>query len=390
MTDMWHAGAPQFWRRSPVTSVLAPLMGQARWRVCGGVGVPAAFSSRGEEEASLRTGAAFTDRSWLSTYLVSGAEAARLLDRVQTRDVSQLQVGHSMRTAAVDDEGRLIDLCTVYRLEEDVFQLAGEVAIGAWLARAAAHFAVALEETTGSLACLQLVGPAIGALLDALGAAQGDRLAAGAMELVEDGSLAFHLCRRGPGTPDAYEMWFSAVTAEHAMRRLLALGETVGLRPVGADAFEALRIATGQPRAFAEFEPAILARERAHARTPFACGAGGLVDLDKPFSGRRALLAAARAPAPRPVRLAIEGFAAARGQSLRAGASLVGVLTSAAVSPSRGASLALGFLDAEPAPGAALEAVGAAGPMRARILGAFEPDPGGPKPRFGRRHGDGG
>ena len=72
---------------------------------------------------AIRNAAALIDVSPLMKYLITGADAARLLNRVVTRDIDKLQVGQVYYTGWCDEEGKMIDDGTVSRLDESTYRL---------------------------------------------------------------------------------------------------------------------------------------------------------------------------------------------------------------------------------------------------------------------------
>ncbi|NWG46768.1 MAG: hypothetical protein HXY25_09515 [Alphaproteobacteria bacterium] len=343
---------------SPLAAHLAPLMRVPRWRSLGHCHVPAAFAAAAAEEAALATGSAFADGSWHRSYLVSGPSAFDVVDRLTTTRIEGLGIARSTRAVLCDDAGYLIDLCTIYRFDRDVFQIVSDAPLGYWLCEGAEGFDVGVEETSGGLACIYLCGPRAPAILSRLGYAEAERLPLGALDLFEDGQLSLHVCRRGPaGGEDGFELWFTAEAAGGVIRRLLALRETAALTPVGADALEGARILAGMPRAFQDFHPAHLAAAGERLTGPRSVGLGALVDHEKgPFCGRAALERRARAPVPLGVRLFVEGDGLRPGAPLHHGLAQLGTLTSVHSSASHAGTLALARLDG-PLPGGAAPAL---------------------------------
>src|SRR5687768_14240400 len=82
------------------------------------------------EYNAIRNAAALIDISPLFKYLVSGRDAARLVDRVITRDVSRMDVGRVFYTPWCDEEGYVIDDGTVARLAETTFRRSEERRVG--------------------------------------------------------------------------------------------------------------------------------------------------------------------------------------------------------------------------------------------------------------------
>src|SRR6058998_1597772 len=74
------------------------------------------------EYNAIRNAAALIDVSPLFKYIVSGPDAATLVDRVITRDASRLAVGQVYYTPWCDERGKVIDDGTVTRLDEDRYR----------------------------------------------------------------------------------------------------------------------------------------------------------------------------------------------------------------------------------------------------------------------------
>ena len=75
------------------------------------------------EYSAIREAAAVIDTSPLYKYVVSGADAGRLLDRVVTRDISKLQVDQVIYTPWCDEDGKVLDDGTVTRLAADEYRV---------------------------------------------------------------------------------------------------------------------------------------------------------------------------------------------------------------------------------------------------------------------------
>src|SRR5712691_10732948 len=98
----------------------APLVQGAAWRRWAGYAVASAYQLLPDPEyAAIRSSAALIDVSPLCKYLISGPDAARLLDRMVTRDLTRCRIGQVMYTPWCDARGKVIDDGTVSRLAED-------------------------------------------------------------------------------------------------------------------------------------------------------------------------------------------------------------------------------------------------------------------------------
>jgi aminomethyltransferase len=145
-----------------------------------------------------------------------------------------------------------------------------------------------------------------------------------------------------------YELWIDPDHAELLWDRLFAAGELHGIRPIGSEALELLRVEAGFILAGVDFLPANEAIRPGHTRSPFELNLGWLVDFSKPvFNGRKALLAEqARGSRFRLVKLDIDGNKPAHHSYIftRRG-KFAGTVTSAMWSPSAKANIALASLE---------------------------------------------
>src|SRR3970282_1300983 len=75
------------------------------------------------EYNAIRESAGVIDASPLYKYLVSGADAQRLIDRVITRDATKLQADQVFYTPWGGQRGRVMDDGTVTRLDETTYRV---------------------------------------------------------------------------------------------------------------------------------------------------------------------------------------------------------------------------------------------------------------------------
>ena len=98
------------------------------------------------EYYAVRTAAALFDISPLYKYHLHGRDAARLLNRVVTRDVNQCAVGQMLYTPWCDDDGKVIDDGTLARLDENFFRLTAADPTLRWLQDNALGLNVHIED----------------------------------------------------------------------------------------------------------------------------------------------------------------------------------------------------------------------------------------------------
>src|SRR4029079_7631484 len=111
-------------KQSPFHPRTAPLVRAQTWRRWAGYQMASSYDPHPDREyAAVRNAAALFDVSPLHKYVIAGPDAARLLDRMVTRDVMKCAVGQVLYTPWCDANGKVIDDVTISRLGETTFRL---------------------------------------------------------------------------------------------------------------------------------------------------------------------------------------------------------------------------------------------------------------------------
>jgi glycine cleavage system aminomethyltransferase T len=220
---------------------------------------------------------------------------------------------------------------------------------------AAEGVGIEVRERTDELPHLCLQGPSSRAILQGMTTSD---LSSEAFpyytfrEDVEVAGIPVFMTRLGYTAELGYELWVDRDRALDLWDVLLTQGADHGMEVIGMDALDLFRIEGGFIIGGVEYDPTV---------SPYECGLGWAVDLDKPgFQGRDALLGAERASTLRLASVALEaGGAEATGAELTVDGSVVGFITQAVVSPYLdGKTLGLAKVDRNRTePGTAVEAL---------------------------------
>ncbi len=253
------------------------------------------------EYNAIRQAAALFDTSPLYKFLISGPDAARLVDRVIVRDVSKLAVGRVFYTCWCDDDGKVIDDGNVARLAEDRFLLTAADQTLRWLQLNAAGLDVEIEDVSEDLAALALQGPRSRDVLErATGASWADLRYFGHRR-TEIAGVEVDVTRTGYTGDLGYEIWVPAEGALPIWDALWEAGQDHGIRPVGIRALDVARVEAGLIMVDVEYTSARHATSTAPEEfySPFELGFGRFVDLGKrSFVGKHALEAEQAAGGP--------------------------------------------------------------------------------------------
>ena len=263
------------------------------WRRWAGHVVASAYELSHEHEYhAIRSAAALFDVSPLCKYRISGRDAAKLLDRVVTRNIAKLAVGQVAYTPWCDARGKVLDDGTVARLEPDVFRMTSAEPSLRWLEANADGLDVTVEDVSGALAALSLQGPTSRAILGNIDLRY--------FRLVETtfAGVPVSISRTGFTGDLGYEIWLRAEDALRVWDALIDAGRAYGITPAGMLALDVARIEAGLMLLDVDYVSARKALIDSQTSTPFELDLAWAVDLGKEtFVGRAALAEqAARGP----------------------------------------------------------------------------------------------
>jgi aminomethyltransferase len=278
-------------KETPFHPRTAALMEGQAWRRWAGYVVASAYELSHEREYhAIRSSAALFDVSPLYKYMVRGRDAARLLDRIVTRDVLASKVGQVLYTPWCDARGKVIDDGTVSRLDETTFRMTAADPNIRWLHLNATGLDVAIEDVSERTAALSLQGPNARAILElACGQPLTElkyfRLTTGKIR-----GVPVTISRTGYTGDLGYEVWIDADHALAAWDALVEVGTGYGITPAGMLALDLARNEAGLLLIEVDYISAHHAQIDAQTSTPFELSLGWTVALDKErFIGQDAL-----------------------------------------------------------------------------------------------------
>jgi aminomethyltransferase len=311
--------------------------------------VPAAFLNEGAvaEYWATREVATIQDLSQLRKFDIAGPDAERLLDWVLTRDIRKVGQGQVVYAATCRPTGAMFDDGTLFRLGPNTFRwMCGDAQAGEWLREQATAKGLnaQVRNVTDSLNNVAVQGPRSREILAEIIWTPDDQ-----PKLLELKYFRFLVGRIGGymGIPVVvsrtgytgelgYEVFCSPKDAIAVWDAIMEAGASKGLKPMGAQALDLLRIEAALPSAGAEFGEEI---------DPFEAGCGFAVPLDKKpgdFVGRDVLVKRQSAPHRELIGLKLDGREGARhGDGVYLGKTRIGVVTSACISPSIGTGIAM-------------------------------------------------
>jgi aminomethyltransferase len=330
-----------------------------------GYWLPTCFTNEGAvaEYWACREKAAVMDLSPLRKWEVLGPDAERLMQHAVTRDIRRLADGQVVYTALCNETGGMIDDATVFRLGADNFRfVGGDEYDGVHLKRLAERLRlrVWIKPTTDELHNLAVQGPLSRDILRAivwspdtqpkLDELKWFRFLIGRIGAYD--GIPLVVSRTGYSGELGYEVWCHPSDAPAVWDAIWEAGTPRGMKPLGLDALDMLRIESGLIFAGYEFDDQV---------DPFEAGIGFTVNLDveDDFCGKAALVERKAHPQRTLVGLELEGSeTAGHGDCVHepGGRSQVGVITSGTRSPTLRKNVALSRMAVQYAePGTAVE-----------------------------------
>jgi aminomethyltransferase len=288
-------------KTTPFHERTAPLVRAQTWRRWAGHQVASAYDPHPDREyAAVRNAAALFDVSPLHKYRITGRDAAKLLDRMVTRDVTKCAVGQVLYTPWCDAHGKVIDDGTVTRLARDRFRVTAADPSYRWFAMNGSGLDVEIRDVSEATAGLALQGRLSREVLQAATGEDWSELRYFRRRPSSMAGVEIDVTRTGYTGDRGYELWIPRDGALAVWDRLFEVGEAYGIRPAGIQALDIARVEAGLILIEAEYTSARHAFTPELQYSPFEIGLGRLVAFEKavPFTGRRALRAERAAGGP--------------------------------------------------------------------------------------------
>ena len=313
-----------------------------------GYWLPHCFNNEGgiAEYWACREKVVVMDLSPLRKWEVLGPDAETLIQKTITRDARKLAVGQVVYTAMCNETGGMIDDATVFRLGDNNFRfIGGDPYDGVWLREIADrnNLQVWVKPTTDQLHNLAVQGPLSRDLLTeivwtpptqpALNELKWFRFLVGRIKTYDGTPII--VSRTGYTGELGYEVFCHPSDGPAVWDAIQQAGEQYGIKPLGLEALDMLRIESGLIFAGYEFDDQV---------DPFEAGIGFTVALsnDEDFVGRDALVERKEHPQRRLVGLELDSNeTAGHGDPVYVGRQKVGVVTSGTRSPTLKRSIAL-------------------------------------------------
>ena len=243
------------------------------------------------EYNAIRQSAAVIDVSPLYKYLVTGKDAAKLINRVLARDINKVAVGQVIYCCWCDEQGKVIDDGTISRLAENTYRWTAADPSLRWFRQNALGMDVSIEDISEQVAALAVQGPTSGRLLKSLAEAEIENLKYFRVTRGKIAGVPLEISRTGYTGDLGYEVWMPWDKAPKVWDALMEHGKSFDVLPVGMIAMDIARIEAGLLLIEVDYISSKKSLIESQKYSPFEIGLGRMVDLKKDnFIGKAALV----------------------------------------------------------------------------------------------------
>jgi glycine cleavage system T protein (aminomethyltransferase) len=301
-----------------------------QWMDLFGYWAPTVVTDTLDEYRAVRETAGLMDFSMLRKIDIDGPGAQEYVNTIVARDVAKLSPGRIAYGPLTDEDGKMVDDCTVMVRGPDRIRFCGANDADQEIFREHAPEGVSVREFTDAMPHLCLQGPKSREMLQPLASQDLSNEAFPYYTFREDVEIAgipVFMTRLGYTAELGYELWVEEGHALELWDALVEATEPQGMKVVGMVALDLFRIEGGFIIGGIEYDPTV---------SPYECGLGWAVELDKQadFRGKEGLARDRDGTQLRLTSVVLEsGGDEASGAPLFVEGEEVGVLTQAVESP---------------------------------------------------------
>ncbi|MCP8616841.1 glycine cleavage system aminomethyltransferase GcvT [Salirhabdus salicampi] len=314
----------------------------------GGWEMPVQFEGIKKEHAATRNAAGLFDVSHMGEILVTGPDSEKFLQKMLSNDVSKLTVNRAQYTIMCYEDGGTVDDLLVYKKGDENFLLVVNAANiekdFSWL-KEHVEGDVHVDNISSDVAQIAIQGPNAEGILQKLtntdlSSIKFFRFEDGVqIQGLEEGAL---VSRTGYTGEDGFEIYVDHRDGPRLWEKLLEVGTTDGLMPVGLGARDTLRFEATLP---------LYGQELTKDITPIEAGLSFAVKVNKEgdFFGKEVLAKQKEdGPARKIVGVEMTDKGIPRhGYEVFKGDEKIGVITSGTQSPTLGKNLGLAYIDSK-------------------------------------------
>ena len=318
------------------------------WYRWAGYKIAREYSNTELEYTAMRNTAGVLDITPMHKYDIKGADAIKFVDKLVTRNVTEIKSGQVMYIIWCNEDGNVIDDGTVFCFNSNHLRIFCAERNLNWFSDTAIGFNVEVEDVSDTIAALAFQGPLSCKILNLLNVKDIENLKPFYFDNFDLKGCKVTISRTGFSGDLGYEIWCKNEDAINVWDSLFTFNRDYKVLPAGMNALDMVRIEAGFIQPNADFMSAEQALRPNRMRNPYELGMGWLVDLNKNyFTGKKNLINLKKQTLTKKlVGLDIQGDKPAIGSVLYdKNKKEIGIVTAGMWSPSLKSNIAFGYVD---------------------------------------------
>jgi len=318
------------------------------WYRWAGYKIAREYSNTELEYTAMRNTAGVLDITPMHKYDIKGADAIKFVDKLVTRNVTEIKSGQVMYIIWCNEDGNVIDDGTVFCFDSNHLRIFCAERNLNWFSDTAIGFDVEIEDVSDTIAALAFQGPLSCKILNLLNVKNIENLRPFYFDDFDLNGCKVTISRTGFSGDLGYEIWCKNEDAISVWDSLFKFNRDYKVLPAGMNALEMVRVEAGFIQPNADFMSAEQALRPNRMRNPFELGMSWLVDLNKNyFTGKKNLVNLKKKTLTKKlVGLDIQGDKPAIGSVLYdKNKKEIGIVTAGMWSPSLKSNIAFGYVD---------------------------------------------
>ena len=318
------------------------------WYRWAGYKIAREYSNTELEYTAMRNIAGVLDITPMHKYDIKGADAIKFVDKLVTRNVTEIKSGQVMYIIWCNEDGNVIDDGTVFCFNSNHLRIFCAERNLNWFSDTAIGFNVEVEDVSDTIAALAFQGPLSCKILNLLNVKDIENLKPFYFDNFNLNGCKVTISRTGFSGDLGYEIWCKNEDAINVWDSLFTFNRDYKVLPAGMNALDMVRIEAGFIQPNADFMSAEQALRPNRMRNPYELGMGWLVDLNKNyFTGKKNLINLKKKTLTKKlVGLDIQGDKPAIGSVLYdKNKKEIGIVTAGMWSPSLKSNIAFGYVD---------------------------------------------
>ena len=318
------------------------------WYRWAGYKIAREYSNTELEYTAMRNTAGVLDITPMHKYDIKGTDAIKFVDKLVTRNVTEIKSGQIMYIIWCNEDGNVIDDGTVFCFNSNHLRIFCAERNLNWFSDTAIGFNVEVEDVSDTIAALAFQGPLSCKILNLLNVKDIENLKPFHFDNFDLNGCKVTISRTGFSGDLGYEIWCKNEDAINVWDSLFTFNRDYKVLPAGMNALDMVRIEAGFIQPNADFMSAEQALRPNRMRNPYELGMGWLVDLNKNyFTGKKNLVNLKKKTLTKKlVGLDIQGDKPAIGSVLYdKNKKEIGIVTAGMWSPSLKSNIAFGYVD---------------------------------------------